>query len=310
MIFNFCNVVTTKDYTKANCITHSGTFHADEVFASAILSLIFDEIRVFRTCEVTDEMRKTDAIIYDVGLGELDHHQAGGNGKRENGVMYAACGLIWKKYGREVLKKLSVREEEIEYLHEQIDISLIQFIDANDNGITPPISTDYSFVTLANIIASFNPLWNENVDSDDKFYDAVKYARVIVENFFLKEMSKSKAKDIVDKAIEESQDHIMILEQFMPWKDFILTSKNPKAKDILFVVFPSNRGGYNVYAVPKAFGCFENRKDLPKAWAGLRDEELQKVTGVETARFCHIACFICTAETKEDALKLAKLAND
>ena len=38
------------------------------------------------------------------------------------------------------------------------------------------------------------------------------------------------------------------------------------------------------------------------------DEELQKVTGVSTATFCHNAGFICVADNLEDALKLAELA--
>ena len=52
----------------------------------------------------------------------------------------------------------------------------------------------------------------------------------------------------------------------------------------------------------------QNLEKLPAKWCGLRNEALQKVTGVETATFCHNAGFICVAETMEDALKLAKLA--
>ena len=55
-------------------------------------------------------------------------------------------------------------------------------------------------------------------------------------------------------------------------------------------------------------GCFENRKSLPKEWAGLRDEKLQEVSKIKTAKFCHNACFICTAETREDAIKMAEIA--
>ena len=58
----------------------------------------------------------------------------------------------------------------------------------------------------------------------------------------------------------------------------------------------------------KEEGSFENRKNFPKEWAGLRDEKLQEITGVKTAAFCHIACFICTAKTKDDAIKLANIA--
>ena len=86
----------------------------------------------------------------------------------------------------------------------------------------------------------------------------------------------------------------------------MLESEN--GKDILFAVFPSNRGGYNVYAVPKELGSFESRKLFPESWAGLKDEDLQKVSGVETATFCHTNRFLSVAKSKEDALKLAEIA--
>lgn len=309
MKLDFCNIEVTKDINRANCITHSGTFHADEVFATVLLSLVLDNINILRINEVDESKIYKEAIIYDVGLGELDHHQAGGNGKRNNGISYAACGLIWKKYGIRILENIGISSDNIDYLFNKIDKNLIQFIDANDNGITPSIKTDYKYISLASIIASFNPNWDEDVDADIRFMDAINLAKIVVKNEFESEISKLKAKSKVENAINSSENNIMILDEFMPWKEFILESNLNKAKDILYVVFPSNRGGYNVYAVPKEEGSFENRKSFPKEWAGLRDENLQKVTGVKTARFCHNACFICTAETKEDAMKLANLAN-
>lgn len=306
MKLNFGSVKTTKDINKANCITHSGTFHADEVFATAILSLIIDNIVVLRVNELREKI--DDVVIYDVGLGKFDHHQVGGNGKRANGVSYAACGLIWNAYSSELLSNLGIKDEDIEYLKTQIDKGFIQFIDANDNGITPKIDTEYKYVNLANIIAQFNPRWNEKADADDKFIEAVNFAKIILENEINSEISKLEAKSKVENAIKNSKENIMILDEFMPWKEFVLESSLKKAKDILFVVFPSNRGGYNVYAVPKEEGSFENRRNFPKEWAGLRDEKLQEITGVKTAAFCHIACFICTAKTKDDAIKLANIA--
>lgn len=310
MKLDFCNIEVTKDINRANCITHSGTFHADEVFATVLLSLVLDNINILRINEVDESKIYKEAIIYDVGLGELDHHQAGGNGKRNNGISYAACGLIWKKYGIRILENIGISSDNIDYLFNKIDKNLIQFIDANDNGITPSIKTDYKYISLASIIASFNPNWDEDVDADIRFMDAINLAKIVVRNEFESEISKLKAKSKVENAINSSENNIMILDKFMPWKEFILESNLNKAKDILYVVFPSNRGGYNVYAVPKEEGSFENRKSFPKEWAGLRDENLQKVTGVKTARFCHTACFICTAETKEDAMKLANLAKN
>lgn len=304
------NVKITKNIKEANCITHAGTFHADEIFATLILSKIIPEIILIRLAEVNEKERNEankDAIIYDIGRKEYDHHQLGGNGERENGVKYAACGLIWKAFGRKLLEKYDVKE--IDYTLDYIDRNLIQFIDSNDNGQLPKLQTSYRNVHLAHIVSLFNPKWDENVDSDDNFMRALSVCDIIFDEFLHDTFSKMKAKEIIDKAIENSKDGIMVLDTFAPWKEFLLNSKNEKAKDINFTVFPSSRGGYNVYAVPIELGSFENRKSLPKEWRGLSNEDLQKVTGVKTARFCHNAGFICSADSKEGALELAAMAN-
>ena len=301
----------TKNIKEANCITHTGTFHADEIFATLILSKIIPEITLIRLPEFREEEKaeaKSSAIVYDIGGGKYDHHQLGGNGERTNGVKYAACGLIWKAYGEQLLEKYNVKE--IQYTIEYIDRNLIQFIDANDNGQLPKLQTDYRNIHISHIVSLFNPKWDENVDSDENFMKALSLCEIIFNEFLHDTFSKLKAKDLVDDAIENSENGIMILDTFAPWKEFLLTSKNEKAKDINFAVFPSSRGGYNVYAVPIEIGSFENRKSLPIKWRGLRDKELQNVTGVETARFCHNAGFICSADSKEGALKLADMANN
>lgn len=304
------NVKITKNIKEANCITHAGTFHADEIFATLILSKIIPEISLIRLPEVNEKERNEankDAIIYDIGRKEYDHHQLGGNGERENGVKYAACGLIWKAFGRKLLEKYDVKE--IDYTLDYIDRNLIQFIDSNDNGQLPKLQTSYRNVHLSHIISLFNPKWDEDVDSDDNFMRALSVCDIIFDEFLHDTFSKMKAKEIIDKAIENSKDGIMVLDTFAPWKEFLLNSKNEKAKDINFTVFPSSRGGYNVYAVPIELGSFENKKRLPVKWRGLSNSDLQEVTGVKTARFCHNAGFICSADSKEGALELAAMAN-
>ena len=100
-----------KELEEANCVTHGGKFHSDEIFATVILSKILTNIRLIRVNEVTDSMRESIAkkLVYDIGDGEFDHHQAGGNGQRDNGVKYASCGLIWKSYGINYLEKCNVK---------------------------------------------------------------------------------------------------------------------------------------------------------------------------------------------------------
>lgn len=120
-------------------------------------------------------------------------------------------------------------------------------------------------------------------------------------------IANAKAKTGISKAIEESANGIMILDQFMPWQDYVFNSQNERANEILYVVFPSNRGGYNVNAVPDAPGSFGQRKPLPEEWAGLSGQELANVTGVKTANFCHPKRFICGADTLEDAMQCCQL---
>ena len=299
------NVKITKNIKEANCVTHNGTFHADEVFSTILFSRLIPEVIVCRTSDLEDS--NNSQYIYDVGGGELDHHQFGGNGKRENGVMYSSCGLVWKKYGKDVIKKYS--KDDIDTIWENMDKNLIQYIDAGDNGQIPAIETDYKIVQLATIISEFNPNWDENVEADDRFMQAVELADTIFENAIKSTISKVKAMGNVEKSIQDSKDGVMILDKYMPWKEILLNSSNNKAKLINFVIFPSNRGGYNIYTVPEKIGSFESRKLFPKEWAGLKDKELQNVTTEETARFCHNKCFICAVETKEDAIKIAHIAN-
>lgn len=300
------NIRITKNIEGANCITHSGTFHCDEVFSTILFSKILPNVVVCRTPKV--ENVKEDQYVYDIGGGELDHHQYGGNGERENGVKYSSCGLVWKKFGRDVIKKYT--NEKIDEVWKKLDKDLIQCIDAGDNGQIPPFNLDYKIVQIAGIIADFNPNWDEDLDPDNQFLKAIKLANVVFDNAIKNTISKVKAIEKVELAINNSSDGIMVLEQYLPWKDILLESSNEKAKLINFVVFPSNRGGYNVYTVPIQEGSFESRKLLPEEWAGLKDEKLQKVTNVKTASFCHNKRFICVAETKEDALKLAEIANN
>jgi uncharacterized UPF0160 family protein len=82
-----------------------------------------------------------------------------------------------------------------------------------------------------------------------------------------------------------------------------------KYDEPLYVVFPNaNKDTWRVGCVRKEEKSFENRKSFPVAWAGLRDQDLAKVTGVTDAVFCHNGRFLAVAKSKEGAIKLAELA--
>ena len=297
------NIITTKNIEQANVVTHSGVFHADEVLGTVILSKVLDNVSVLRTFKVPQDLKK-DVIVYDIGFGQFDHHQKGGNGARANGVPYAAVGLLWKEFGPEIVANTA----DPELVWNLIDRDLIQGVDANDNGVLPMADYPAQAENFSHIIYRFNPNWDSTESEDDAFIRAVEFAEVVFDNFIAEADSKAKARKIVEEAIEQADGHIAVLNQYVPWQEFILTSENEKAKDIQFVIFPSNRGGFNWQCVPDAIGSFGQRKAVPQEWRGLNDEALQKVTGVETATFCHPAGFIGGADKFLDAVQLATMA--
>ena len=293
-----------------NVITHGGTFHADEVFAIAILEYAFGNVNVSRVFEVPEKLTN-DTIVLDIGGGKYDHHQKGGNGVRENGVPYASAGLIWKAYAKLVMADSwfeELDEKDKNDVFEWIDRDLIQGIDAVDNGVMPKADYPAKAMNISNIIADFNPNWDSNESSDEAFEDAISMAMTIMYNCLDKAISKAKARKIVEKAIVEKSDNVMIMEKFVPWQEFVFSSENPEARDIWYVVFPSNRGGWNVQAVPNELGSFQMRKPLPENWRGLQGEALEKETGVADATFCHRAGFLASASSFEAAKSLAILA--
>ncbi len=287
---------------EATFITHSGTFHADEVMATIILLNKFGSMKLFRCTKPQNDK----AFIYDVGFGTFDHHGIDFDETRENGIKYASCGLVWKTFGKDIVSKLNV--EDIASFVQSVDKNLIMDIDRDDNGQTLENEPEIKLQNIPNLIASFNPLWNDLSSETDRFLDAMAFANTIFNNMINKMISKEEARKIVEEKIEESKNGILILDNYMPWKDIVLTSNKTKAKDILYAIFPSKRGGYNVVATPVEPGSFEIKKPFPEKWAGLEGEELQKISGVDTITFCHKNLFICACKTLEDAIRIAKIA--
>ncbi len=300
-------IVLTENIEEADLITHNGTFHSDEVFSTVLLSKVLKK-DILKLCRTSNIKEGITGFVYDVGYGKYDHHQPGGNGERKNGIKYSSFGLVWRDFGKDYLKQLNCLQ--IEEVWSMVDKKLVQNIDAIDNGQLGKLTQfDFEVVTLPNLISMYNSNWDdEQANQNEMFLKAVQFAQTVFDRFIISVVSKIRAKSRVEDAIENSKNQILILEKFMPWKEFLLDSENEKAKNILFVVFPSNRGGYNVYAVPKENGSFESRKLFPAKWAGLKDEELSKISGVATATFCHTGRFICATRTKEDAIKIARIA--
>ncbi len=318
-------------YSKLNLFTHDGLFHADDVFATAMLSMIADDIHVVRGGD-DDVPTEEGWIVYDIGGGELDHHSP--ENKETNGchpdtnIPYASCGLVWKKYYQEILQAQDCPEAYYDKVYQKLENSLIIGIDAADNGVNPVmdalnnipnISDDqrkhvisqanYGY-TVSQIIKDFNPTWNSTYDHYDAFLDAVSFAKDILYNRIDSIISALDARDHVLRCISYSADHIMIMDKFAPWEGILNSQKfDPKAQDIWYVVYPALRGGWNVQcALSDPDDRTSYRHPLPKEWYGLRGKELADVCGVEGAIFCHVSGFLAGANDQTEALTMAGIA--
>lgn len=300
---------------KTTVLVHSGTFHTDDVFAVASLSLLLEgkdpavvgkKIHIVRT----RDMAQIDAADYvaDVGLvydqekNRFDHHQVEGAGQRSNGIPYASFGLVWKKFGEKICGSVTVAA--------RVEENLVQAVDAADNGkeLCAPVMEDVRPYMLHDATMSLNPTWKEEKNDADTvayaaFIEAVHFAKKILSREIEKAHAAEEAAIFVKKAYDTSSDkRLIILDDGYPWTREILTHPEP-----LFVVFPATVG-WHVRAVPVKRGGFEVRKDLPKAWAGKNGKEFQEISGVADAVFAHRNLFLCGAMSREGAIALAKKA--
>ena len=56
---------------EANCITHSGTMHADEVFATAFLHQYMGDLRVYRVSDVDWSKVNKDTIVSETHIKQI-----------------------------------------------------------------------------------------------------------------------------------------------------------------------------------------------------------------------------------------------
>ncbi len=264
--------------------THAGRFHADDVFSAALLRILNPNIVIERGFKVP---LNYSGIVFDIGDGEFDHH-AKNSPVRENKVPYAAFGLLWKKYGEQLLPKEQAQ---------RLDYHFIQPLDLDDNT--------GSGNQLAQLISAYNPAWDSNEDIEDCFEQALNIATDLFRHKIEGLQAINRAENYVNAALENMKNGIVILEQYAPWKQQLIPDEKAE-----FVVYPSQRGGFCAQAVPVSFGSNALKISFPQEWAGMQEQELKVISNLQTLRFCHAGRFLITTQTKEDAISACMIAKE
>ncbi|KAF2117864.1 metal-dependent protein hydrolase [Lophiotrema nucula] len=287
---------------------------------------------------------------YDSGKNRYDHHQRefttvfpGHNTK------LSSAGLVYMHFGKDVIQAVTGLEpgQDLDILFEKIYTDFIEAFDANDNGVNVIAPKDLEAANLtkkfedrgfsiASVVSRYNygpkvaeyelaTKEQQQAEEDARFARASLF---VGEQFRLEVEDRARAWLPARKVVAEAyakrleydpQGRILVLPDGMPWADHLygLEKESPipegVAPHVLYVLFPETtepNSKWRIRAVSKENGGFENRKDLPDAWKGVRDDALSKVSGIPGGVFVHAAGFIGGNKTFDGALAMAKAAAD
>ena|GEM_PF-6648982 len=280
-------------------VTHKGKFHSDDVMATAILKIFFEQEFKFKTNLVRTFTPKEDGyddntpntVVYDIGLGQYDHHQVGEDAKHcirldkyldEYGVehtsirKHAAVGLIWNEIG-------------VQWIGEKyapvIYDTIIRYVDDHDNG--------FGHNPLSTLISNLNPNTIEPTDEafDSCFNKAVFYCTIFFMSTIAHYKFIQKCEKILAAEADKSDGVCLVTDYYLPGADDICRERN-----IPFYVYPNQRGGWCFKTIcPDPKNMNVHLVDIP--------DEVRTWTGVT---FLHPSCFLGSAVTKERAIEICK----
>lgn len=280
------------DLNLRSCGTHDGSFHADEVSACALFLVfgLIDREKIIRTRE-PELLARCEYVcdvggVYDVAKKRFDHHQLSYDGDLSSAGMVL---LYLKESGK-------IDPGTYDFFNR----SLILGVDAHDTGKG---ATPVGVCTFSHIISNFVPPQYDAPEEmqNRAFFEALDFVcghlKRLLERYHYILACKAQVEECMRKNLR-----YLLFEKPIPWMDSFFELEGEK-HPALFVIMPS-ANTWKLRAIPPSLEeRMKMRVPLPKAWAGLRDEELRRASGISGAIFCHKGRFISIWQTKEAALK-------
>lgn len=282
--------------------THNGTFHADEVFAIALLQIIYknEHVEIIRSRDdninadiYIDIGGKFDNIVY------FDHHF-----KKfyefhdvDQKLPKASFGLIWDKYAPLLIDNQNIINK--------VKVMLVIPIDAHDNNIKlcKYNESNYNAYTISNVISAFNKKDADNEDA--QFFKALEVAKTTIINCidYVKEQFKDETvlKKIFDEQRELSDKSYVILDTHYNYSNAI---KDKKYSYITHLIFPEE-GKWRAICI-KDNNSQTLKAPFPEKWGGLFDQELERVSNIEGSIFCHKGLWIAVNQTKDGIIQMVE----
>lgn len=243
------------------------------------------DLAVLQKCEYVCDV----GGIYDPSKKLFDHHQSQYTGH------WSSAGMVL-----DFLRQQKILTDEI---YRYFNHSLVQGVDAHDNGRDPQVP---GFCSFSNVVSNFTPIDHEATpeSQDMAFMEALNFVhghiKRLYDRFNYIQSCRSKVADVM------AQDKdCLIFDKGLPWLEafFELDGVNHPAS---FIIMPSG-SHWKLRGIPPSYEQrMKVRLPLPQEWAGLLDDELKKVSGIAGAIFCHKGRFISVWKTKQDAILALK----
>ena len=300
-------------YSVTPAYTHKNKFHADDIFATALMFLLYQKQHAsmsekectqhFQVERATNETANAIVaigddgygvypLVFDIGNGEYDHH-GHDREERPNGIAYAAFGKLW----RACYKEFGIDEE-----HYRIfDQNFVQYIDSNDcHGVRDP---------LTYFITQLNPM-DEQIDAGETTYEVAfenaltMYAIPILRSL----MSDLKNRmGWIDRIRGEGGfDYSDLGPEVAGFSSSVLRTWVADYTEAKAMLYPHRRGGYALESLITydRYGAPINRW-LPERrfYDGTLSAEEKREIGLT---FAHPAGFLLIFSTKEEAVAFAK----
>lgn len=286
--------------------THSQQFHIDELIAIALLDVyVFQgKYEVVRTRDekiLSTARNNPEAFVIDVGgvydpdMLNFDHHQNDDKLRWADGLPYSSCGLVWK-WLRETKKLHQHMNDETMDI---IENDLVRRVDKHDNGLEK--------MSELILLIMYNRKPDDPKAQDRQFKMASRAAKDYFINYYSYVRGNIKAEKEIVKAIKKSEEY----------KDIVVCESNIKdaskriaqLTDKKMVIYPHSNGMWAIKTVPSdPRNDFSQKCPAPKEWLGLKEKELESVSGIQGLYFCHKGGFLTFFRGSiEDAVKVARV---
>lgn len=287
-------------------ITHSQQFHIDELIAIALLdTYVFKDSKyeIVRTRDnkiLESAAQDPECFLVDVGghynpaLLNFDHHQNDDALCWKDGLPYSSCGIVWK-WLRETKKLHQHMNEETMDI---IERDLIRRVDKHDNGIEK--MSELIFLIM------YNRKPDDPKAQDSQFKRALRAAKDYFINYFAYVRGNIKAEKEIEKCIKKSEGYVDIVVCDSNIKD--ASKRIAQLTDKKMVIYPHSNGTWAIKTIPKdPHKEFSQKCPAPDAWRGLKEQELEKVSGIKGLYFCHKGGFLTFFKgSLDEAFKVAR----